>query len=468
MEKAKNIIENDEILNSVKKYVDKGNIYVVGGYVRDALMGKVSVDRDLIVDCDDVRGVSQFLADKLDAYFVPLDEVNKIYRIVLKDKINYLDITSPVENDLEKDLKRRDLALNSVAYDIKKAEFVDISGGIQDIKNKVIRGISEGNFVDDPLRILRVYRFYSKLGFEIDDELFKITKKHVLLINNSAKERIATELLKLFEGFRADDAILKMDEIGLVDILFPIMKDVKKVPPNLHHHLDLFHHSVESVRQVQQKYKEANVDTKSYLDKIDYGVTSNLGYLKLSAFLHDIGKPQTWTIEEDTERHRFIKHDDVGSKLAVPILKDLKLSKKQISHITNLIKYHIYPSTLTNQGEVSYKAQMRFFRKMEGSVVEVIFLAMADRLSARGVEITDEIVEKNISGLKNLLNIYMQTKEEIKPLPKLLNGKEIMELLKIPQSKVLGEIIKQLKEAQISGDVETREDAISFVKNINA
>ena len=204
--------------------------------------------------------------------------------------------------------------------------------------------------------------------------------------------------------------------------------------------MDLIHHLIESVRQVQIFYENANEEIKNHLETIKYGSVQELAFLKLATFLHDIGKPSCWTIEEDTGRHRFIKHDEIGSKLVVPILKDLKFSKKQIQYIQMLIKYHIYPSSLVSSEDVTDKAFMKFYRKMEGYVIDVIILAMADRLSARGEKITEDIVNKNINGLTKLLNDYLALRKDIKPLEKLLDGRDIMELLKIKQSPKLGEI----------------------------
>ena len=457
-------VKNDELLNIIKDNFNE-DIYLVGGAVRDFAMGKNSPDRDLIVSGADARDFSLRLADFFNAAFVPLDEVNKIYRVVLPDKVNFFDVTNPVENSLDKDLARRDLTINAVAVNLRSLNIIDNFGGLCDISNKTLNAISEDNFVDDPLRILRVFRFMSVLGFAISDELLDIVKKHSQLLSVPAVERVNYELLKLFGGKAAYDAVLALDNAGILEMLFPFVKDLKKVPPNTHHHLDLFHHSLEVVRQIQLYYDEAQGDVKSHLDEISFGAHSRLAFLKYAGFMHDIGKFSTWTIEQDTGRHRFIKHDDAGAKLAVPYLKKLNFSNKQIEYIASMIKNHMYPSQVISAPDATEKSLMRFVRKMDTNAIDIIILAVADRLSARGEAVTVTMVNENISGLQKLMDFYISVKDSLEPLPKLLSGNEVMQILNIKPSPLLGKIINELHEAQLSGDVMTKEHAIEFVRN---
>ncbi len=456
-------IKSDKILSRIVDKFDN-NIFVVGGTVRDFFMGLESTDRDIIVMDEDAKSFALKLSDLFEATFVPLDEENKIYRLVLPDKINYIDVTNPVGGTIEKDLMRRDLSINAIAVDIRSGELIDISGGVTDIYNKCLNYVNEQNFVDDPLRLLRVYRFQALFGFELAPETINAVCKYSDLITTPAVERINYEILKLFNGKYADKALENMNKTWVLEKIFPFVKELKQVPPNSHHHLDLFHHCIETVKQIQFLYENSSDEVKNHLDKVDFGGFSRLAHLKLAGFLHDMGKFATWTIEEDG-KHRFIKHDDVGSKMAVKFLKNLHFSNKQIDYISSMVKYHIYPSHVMTSPQITEKIMMRYVRKMADNSIDAIILAQADRLSARGPEITDEIVEKNINSLNMLLKYYIEIKDSLKPLPKLLSGNDVMEILNLKPSKKLGEVMSALHEAQISGDVITKEHAVEFVKN---
>ena len=467
-------IKDDFILSQIN------DGYLVGGYIRD--FGKKTIyDRDIAI-----KNAEQFalkLSKDLDATFIILDSENQIFRLVLKDKENYIDISELQGNSIEDDLLRRDFTINAIAYDLKNNKIIDVVGGINDLKSGILRHIKEENFVEDPLRVLRAFRFFATTGFKLSEDLWEVLGKHKELIKKPAKERINYELMKLFGGDFASESLLHMDNIGILEILFPNVVEMKKIPPNSHHHLCLFNHSIESVKQIEFLYNNSSIEVQKHLDRIDFGGFPRLNHIKLAGFLHDIGKFATWTIENSNcspnlclncdknsqtcgNRHRFIKHDDVGAKMLVPILQDLKFSKKQINYICKMVKNHIYPSNVIDAPDLNEKIMMRYIRKMEDDVIDNIILAKSDRLSACGVAITDEIINKNINGLNTLLKFYIEKKDSLQPLPKLLDGNEIMKLLNITQSPQLGKLINALKEAQLEGNVMTKDDAIAFVKKL--
>ena len=431
----------DIILDSIEEIIKGEKVYLVGGYLRNFFIeNKISNDRDLVV-VGDSKKIAQKIAQKLEGTFVELDLENEIYRVVLSDKKNYFDVSKALNNDILEDAKRRDFTINSIFYDLNKKEIFDPLNGINDIKNKILATADFKNFLDDPLRFLRLYRFMSLTGFEVENNLNNFVKENFNLFNSVAKERVNYEIIKIFEGKYLVQTLLKMFDYGILELVFPFVKEIKRVPKNSHHHLDLIHHSIETVKNIR---------------------TDN-PILKIAAFYHDVGKPATWTIEP-VGRHRFIGHDIKGAQIVKKELMDLKFSNKQIEYIQDMIKYHIYPSSLINSAD-NNKAFARFVRKLGKNTPDIIALSKADRLSALGEAVSKEMVEKNLAHLDRLLNYYEELKNQIQNPKSILTGGEIMEILNLKPSKIVGEIINEMIEMQLTGEIKTKQDAINFLKN---
>ncbi len=433
------MIFNDKILNLAEEIIKNHRVFLVGGYLRNFFIkNEISFDRDLVC-LDDAFLLSSQIAQKLDGTLIELDRENKIFRVVLKDKKNYFDISQALNSNINDDAKRRDFTINSVFYDLNKKEIFDPLNGLCDIQNKIIKTADLNNLKDDPLRFLRLYRFVSKTGFKVDEKLNEFVKNNFSLIEKAAPERVNYEILEIFKGEFLTETLLKMFDDGVLELVFPFVKEIKRVPSNSHHHLDLVHHSIETVRRIK----------------------SDKPLLKLAAFYHDIGKPSTWTIEPKG-RHRFIGHDLKGGEIVKKELGKLKFSNKQINYISKMVKYHIYPASLV-QCEDSKKAFARFVRKLGADVPDVIELSKADRLSARGEAVSEEMIDRALNHLQNLLNYYNEVCAEVQNPKSLLDGKEIMKILNLKPSKKVGEIIEQLIEAQLSGEIKTKEQAAEFI-----
>ena len=431
----------DEILNSIKELAKGEKTFLVGGYLRNYFLNNtISYDRDLVVEKNSYA-LAEKIAKKLDGTLVELDNINKIYRVCLKDKKNYFDVSEALENNIEKDAKRRDFTINSIFYDLNEEKIYDPFNGINDIKNKIIKTVNLQNMLDDELRFLRIYRFMSLTGFKIDETLTDFSKKNFHLVKNVAPERINYEIIKIFEGEYLTQTLLKMLDDGALEIIFPFVKEIKRIPSNSHHHLDLIHHSIETVNLIE---------------------TSN-PILKIAAFYHDIGKPRTWTIEP-VGRHRFIGHDIKGAEIVKKELKTLKFSNKQIEYISKMIKNHIYPASLINASKENNKAFAKCVKKLGVDFLDVIKLSRADRLAAQGEAITPDILEKSLKHLDELENYYHSVQNIIENPKPLLNGKEIMEILNIKPSKQVGKIMDELVEMQLTGEIKDKTEAVEYVK----
>jgi len=456
-----------QIINEITSFMqDNSELYLVGGFLRDKILGKENFDMDFIVKGQNAIELAKNFADKTERYFILLDEDYEIARVVDKDKIHYFDFARCENDDIEKDLNRRDITINALCIKVfPEISFSQNQAGLNDIKNKNIKIISEKNLIDDPLRILRIFRFASVLDYEIDENTLFFAKKHKALIKNVSAERILTELLKLFEGQNSARYIKIMYDISFLYEIFDVLKDEEKIPPNSHHHLPLIEHSIETIHQVELLIPKSSLFEQERLNSYQCNGIKYLSLLKIACLLHDVGKPSTWTIEE-TGRHRFINHDAVGAELLKPALKEMKFSKAQIKYITTLVKNHIYPSQLARENEeANEKPINRMFRKLESYTPDVLLLAMADRLSAQGLAITSEMTEKNLNALKRYMTMYEKFLETLKPLPKFIDGNEISKIFNIAKDQKLGIIIKELQNAQMSGNVTTKQEAIEFIQN---
>lgn len=456
------------IINEIISLLNENSeLFIVGGYLRDKVLEQNNFDMDFIVKGQNAIELARIFAQKTGRYFVVLDEKYEIARVIDTDKMHYFDFARCEKDNITIDILRRDLSINAIALQIYPENMIiDITNGIQDIKNKIIKVISEKNIIDDPLRLLRIFRFASLLNYEIAEKTLNLAAKHSKLINNVAKERILTELLKLLEGANSAKIIDLLKSNGILFELFNILKLEMLVPPNSHHHLCLIDHSIETMHQIEILINNMPKYLQEKLNSYQTNGVKYLSLLKLAALLHDVGKHSTWTIEENG-RHRFINHDSVGAELLKPMLKEMKFSKAQIKYITILVKNHIYPSQLAKADEkANEKTIHRMFRKLGEYTPDILLLAMADRLSAQGPAITKEIIENNINSLSEYLRMYEEFLKISIPIEKLLDGNEIAEILNIPKDKNLGIIIKKLHEAQLMQEISTKEKAIEFIKNI--
>lgn len=442
IDEVKKEILSDIYLNDLKEVFKYGESYLVGGFIRDLFLGEKSLDRDIVTKGSSFD-LAKKITEKTGGTFIELDSENEIYRVVLPDKSTYFDVSRALDDDFLKDAKRRDFTLNAIFFDLNKEEFFDPTEGIEALNDGILATHDIKNLSDDPLRMLRAFRFMAIYNFKIAEDILNYTKNNFKDIEKCAGERKNVEIMKLFGGEFAYSSLVQMDKTVLLEEIFPFVKEVKKIPKNTHHHLDLFHHLLE---------------TMNFIDK-------NKPLLRLAAFMHDIGKPKCHMIEPNG-RHRFIGHDEIGSKLVPAVLSPLKFSKKQVEFVTLMVKYHIYPSSLMATQAASQKAKIRFVRRLCPYVEDIIELARADRLAARGELVTEDMVRENLKNLAELLEFYYEIKPRLERLPKLLDGREIMEILNIKAGPILGKIIDELKEAQIAKTVNNKEEAAGFIKRI--
>lgn len=443
-------------------------LYLVGGYLRDQLMRRTKesgtpLDFDFTVIGGSAVEFAQLAAQKLSGHFVLLDTANDTARVVLPDG-DFIDLALCVGGELEVDIRRRDFTINSLAWDPENPEkLIDYLGSAKDIEQKRIRLISEQALIDDPLRLLRAFRFSAALSFTIDPESLSTIAKHVALISNVKAERITYELLMMLNN-RSEDCLRQMASIGLLEEIFAELKETRRVSSNDYHHLALFEHSLETAIQCERAFQDMPAWAQRQMETKLSSSVSRFAAAKLAALLHDIGKPDTWVITEEG-KHTFIGHDKLGAQMCEPIAKRLKWSKPFARFVDKLVRWHLRPGHLFQQGEPTQRAVYRFYRAIEEETPELILLALADFRSTCGPGL-QEGRGKAEEKLFELLGTYCVYLESQNKRIRLLDGKEVMSLLKIEPGPMIGEILDELDEAQGLGEVQGRLQAEEFVREL--
>ncbi|MCM8784203.1 MAG: HD domain-containing protein [Candidatus Omnitrophica bacterium] len=458
-----------------KKSVD---VFIVGGIIRDLLLNRVSVKEVVEIDfavSGEVKDFTQFLSCQLKGHFVILDEKSKTFRIVFDGEKPYqFDFSQFRGANIAEDLYLRDFTVNALALDLKGLrdknlfKLIDPWGGLEDMKKKTIRVVSEKSFIDDPLRIVRAFTFSQELGFRIAPFTESLIKKEASLLSGVAGERITEQLARILETPFSYEMIRKMDGLGVLDKIFPLIIGMRGVEQGPYHHLDVWKHSLRTLKELEkllaQLYSKKLIGKRirEYLEERIAGVRKRLFVLKLGALFHDLGKPWAKEITADG-KIRFIGHEKLGAELACKIIERLKLSSREENILIKLINLHLRPGYLVDTKDVSPRAKLRFFRVGGEESIALILVALADKFSTRGPLTTSQSRREFKKYLLHLIQAYFYEQDIVKP-PRILNGEEVMQILNISPGPLVGKILKTLEEAQVEKRIKDKKEAEDFVR----
>jgi putative nucleotidyltransferase with HDIG domain len=442
-------------------------LYLVGGYIRDALLSKYSTnnpprDFDYIVLGAKAIEVAAQVAQAMNGHYVLLDTEFDTARVVFDDGSN-ADFAGCIGGNIQADVQRRDFTINALVWDPNKPdEIIDLTGGIKDLEDRVVRAISEDNLIDDPLRILRAFRMVGTVSGAVENKTLEMLARNASRLASIAGERISYELFCIMDSPNAYPVIVQMGEIGVLENIFPELSATRNVTPNAFHHLNLWEHSLELVRQAEIAAPKLPIRAaKSFDQELGWGV-KRLAATKIACLLHDIGKPSTWQINEDG-RHTFYGHDKIGADMTELIGERLRWSSKVSRFITNLVRWHLRPGQLFHQGTPTTRAVQRFYRQINDDISELTVLALADLASTCGQGIPIEDRKNLQKNLIELLEGYYVFRDAECVRVQLIDGSEIMQLLNIPAGPLVGQLLQQVVEAQGLGEVKTSEEAKEFV-----
>lgn len=449
-----------EIGIPVEYFIEKAHrVYLVGGAIRDALLGREIIDFDFAVEGSGLEYAKSF-AHKLGATFVPLklDEGRVVYK-----KRWILDFSGLGTNGIEEDLTKRDFTINAMAIELgdlieKRWRLIDPMYGLKDLKSKRIRMTTRESVIQDPLRILRAFRFASQLDFRIEEETRRTLRIHKKLLSRVAAERISYELFLILQVDTSWGCLNEMGELSILFVLLPELKKMDKLLPEI----KLWAHSIHSLKELEEILLDPGrtfAELEPYL-KLYFGWKKRKPLLKLATLFHDIGKPSTISSDDDGKIH-FYGHDTLGETLLVPILKDrLRLSRREIGTVTHLVKYHMRPHLLGREEEPTPRAMRRFFIDLGEEWVGVLLLAYADALATENGD---------VSKLKRLISRLVRFKEEEEKkgeVERLINGHDLIEEFKLQPGPIFRKILERVEEEQLDGRITTREEALEFVRKM--
>ncbi len=461
-----------QIIALTHKYPQE--VYLVGGFLRDLFLRrrKESYDFDFAVSKGAIA-LSREIAKKLKSGFVVLDKEHGSSRIVYKknDFSCNFDFTDFRGRDIADDLLHRDFTINSLAVNLKAIRDARALGDIvidnhsarPDIRSRLIRMVSEVSFPEDPLRTLRAFSLSAVLDFSIEPQTQKAIQKYRKEITSSAFERIAEELFKTLNSGNGFKSFKAMDGVKVLEEIIPEIRQMRGVHQGPYHHLDVFGHSLEALRQIEILFLQLkrNKDVQEYLSQIIAGTHTRRALLKLGAFLHDIGKPISK--ERVGKKTCFHGHERVGRNIARGIAERLRLSNDERNSLDKMIFWHLRPGYMADIEPLSHRAKYRFFRDAKDEAVSILLLSIADQRSTCGPLTRGSNRKHHEDVCLGLAKDFFRKKKE-KQLPRLVDGNDIMRQLKLSSGPIIGKILEEINEAQAAGEIKTKSQALELAK----
>jgi poly(A) polymerase len=478
---------NRPVLNLLGKissqaYQNRQEAYLVGGFIRDYLLGRETNDIDIAVTGDSLT-ISQQIADIIKGNCFILDRINRVARIEINfNRHKYHIDFSTIANDILHDLNRRDFTVNAMAIRLQKIEdslsqIIDPYKGIADIKNKSIKVVNNQVFNNDPSRLMRAIRLAATLDFRINRTTENLIKNNPHLIVEIPGEHVRIELLKLLSMPGAQQWLRYMDKLGLLTGIIPEIADLKNVKQPKEHHWDVYNHSLETVGTIELLLRESNWryntgnllrgtlwshDILMHFNKNISVDCKRRQLIKLGALLHDIAKPATKKFDDDG-RMRFLGHPKLGSEMSETILQRLRFSNKEIKIVKTLVYNHLRPAQMSNTGLPTSRAIYRFFRDADDNGLDIIFLALADFLATKGPELDIKEWKAHNLLMKYILHEHLRQKT-VTAVPRIVNGNDLMDIFGLNPGPQIGRLLKKLDEARAAGEFESREQALKYIE----
>lgn len=453
-------------------------IYLVGGTVRDLLIGKQGMnDIDLLMPSG-AEAVAKAFADKIHASFFFLDEERKITRVVkyADNEAIQFDFTNFEGPDLNADLGRRDFTVNAMALDLRAFirnrsldSLIDLFHGREDVRNKLIR-VSKTAVLDrDPLRLLRAVRFAATLGFTIEEVTAEQIRGRSRLITEPSPERVRDELFLILAERKAEEHLMLMDSLGLLAPLLPELEPLRGFAPGRYHVHDVLTHSIKTAGQIdgvlddlQTISPDHGATILAHLEEDLENLVPRKAALRFACLIHDNAKPETYS---NVDGHvRFHGHDNLGAEKASSICKRFRLSRDTEKAVTRIIQQHMRLFNLSTPGGPSKNALYRYCRDLGDALPEGLVLAQADARATREIMPKEKYTDTTKPMAAALDYYYTKfLKVEAKPL---VTGQDLIDRGLKPGPR-FREILAGIKERQAEGTLKDRQEALDFIGKLS-
>jgi poly(A) polymerase len=453
-------------------------VYVTGGAVRDWLSGKPAVDLDLTLSGDGLVE-ARFLAGEINGAFVPLDERERVGRVVT-DGLT-VDVSSFREDtsDIIDDLSRRDFSINAIGIPLdpetgallEPLSLLDPLGGAADLARGLVRAPSAAVFDNDPLRLLRAFRFAACLDFTIEAGTEAWIALKAKSLSRPAPERINYELQAIMATDRAAETVVKMNQAGVLGVIFPELLSGRGLEQPASHHLDVLSHNLAALAGIEKIIADPAVYFPKYSEHfLEYLASpSRPSMLKWAALFHDLGKPGTCETREDG-RTTFYNHDRAGAEIFIGIGRRLRWGRDHLRTVAKLIGLHMYPFHLSNASRktgISPRACLRLIKAAGADLVGLFMLAMADSLASQG-PLRPIAMEADLADLYGRIDqVYHESIRPVLSGPPLLTGYDLKEMGLTP-GPLFGRILAGLEQARVAGEIDGRGQAEDWVRDFLA
>jgi poly(A) polymerase len=457
-------------MDAVRDVLAGRDAWIVGGAVRDRLLGRATTDLDLALPVDP-RDTARALARATGGTAFRLSSEFGAWRVVGPAHAWSVDLVILRDGDIDADLAVRDFTVNAMAEPLAGGELLDPHGGRADLDAGVLRMVGPGALAEDPLRTLRAVRIAIDLDLTVEPGTAAAIGREAPGLARVAAERVFAELKQVISSPAVRTGLQLMDAHGITAQVLPELLALRGVEQNEFHHLDVHDHTLEVLDQVVAIERDpvaagfgehaeavAALLREPFADELTRGQA-----MRFAALLHDAAKPSTRTRRPDG-RLGFPGHDRAGAEIARTVLRRLRASEKLVEHVAVLCLHHLRLGFLVHERPVDRRGVWRYLQATAPYAPEVTVFTVADRLATRGRN-AEPAIAAHLELARELLGPALARRAEGRR-PPLVRGDELARELGLQPGPQLGELLAQLEEDRFAGAISTREDAIARAREL--